>query len=352
MEFIKTDKYAKGNFNKPIDFDEIKTLKQIKVNQKLDLLPDAENLALLHQYAEKGLKVVPIRRFSARNWTQRTDFPNRILLEITSVCNMKCRMCPRHNLQRPLINMDKNLCFKVIDQLDQRGAEGIWLFHLGESILHPDWQEIVNYAGAKQNIEMLWFSTNGLAFNEKCIDFVLNSPITFLNYSLHGTNKETYSYVSKKEYYQTVRNNIELFLKKKKRLGRGPVVHIQMIDQEGTHSNINEFFETFYQSGEIVSINTLEYANLPNNQYGLLRQRPPIVKTCTRISRGDCFIVSNGDVQPCDACYNSEILLGNVNEKTVSEIWNSETRKRMLKLNKEGAMHKIPHCKKCTDYDL
>ncbi|MFH0804180.1 MAG: radical SAM protein [Candidatus Zambryskibacteria bacterium] len=352
MEFIKTDKYKKGNFKKPISFDDLKTLEKVKVNQKLELLPDTANIALLDKYAKMGLKVIPIRRISSRDWSQRKDFPNRVLLEMTSRCNYNCRMCPRYNLTRPRIDFDKDLYLKVIDELDQHGIQGIWLFNLGEPILHPDWKEIVDYVGNKKNIEMIWFSTNGFAFDSDCADFVLKSNITFLNYSLHGTNSKTYGYVAPKINYKTVRKNLEYLLKKKQELGQGPIVHIQMIDQAGTHDNINEFLETFYQTGEIVSINALEYANLPNNQYGLSRKRPSLVKKCNRLSRGDCFIVSNGDIQPCEAAYNGEIPLGNVKEKPVKEIWNSPIRLKMLKLNDKGELFKIDHCSKCTDYDL
>ena len=341
-----------GDFKKSISFEEIKSLERIKVNQKLELLPGDDNFNLLKKYGEMGLKIIPIRRYSDKDWSQRKDFPNRILLEITSRCNYNCRMCPRQNLKRPKINMDKNLCFKVLDELDENGVEGVWLFHLGEPIMHPGWKEIVEYAGNKKGIHMLWFSTNGYAFDYDCADYVLKSNITFMNFSLHGTNAETYGYVSPKENYRIVRKNFDYLLSRKKELGKGPIFHIQMIDQEGTHDNINEFLETFYDSGEIVSINTLEYVNLPNNLYGLKRERPPVVKKCNRLSRGDCFIVSNGDVQPCDAAYNSEILLGNVKDKSVYEIWNSGMRKEMIELNDKEELYKIEHCRKCTDYDL
>lgn len=352
MEFIKTNKYLEGNFAKPIDFNELKSLEKIKVNQKLELLPEKENTNLLNSYGQIGFKIIPIRRMSNRDWAKRIDFPNRIVFEMTSRCNASCRMCPRHNLKRPLIDFDKDLYLKVVDELNQHGIEGIWLFHLGEPLLHNDWQEIVHHVTSEKNIEFTWFSTNGMAFNEKAQDFILNSKLSFLNFSLHGTNEEVYSYVSDRKFYKEVRENLEKFLQKKKKLSRGPIVHIQMIDQEGTHSNINEFLETLYPTGEIISINTLEYANLPNNQYGLKRERPPVVRTCKRISRGDCFIVSNGDVQPCDATYNSEIILGNVKEKSVYEIWNSDVRKSMLNLNNKGELYQIEHCRKCTDYDL
>lgn len=352
MEFIKLEKFVLGNYTKPIKFDELKSLDKIRVNQDISLINDDKNNKLLKKYQEMNLKIVPIQRISKKNWRERKDFPNRILLEITSICNMNCRMCPRHNLKRPSIDMDKDLCFKVIDELDEHGVEGIWLFHLGEPIMHKNWKEIVEYAGKKNNIEYTWFSTNGVAFDEDAIDFILDSNITFLNFSLHGTNKKTFGFVSPEELYDKVRKNFDLLLKKKKENGKGPIMHIQMIDQEGTHSNIDEFLETFYDSGEIVSINTLEYANLPNNQYGRNRTRPEKVKTCTRISRGDCFIVSNGDIQPCDAAYNSEILLGNVKKDSVYNIWNSDIRKHILSLNNEGRMCEIEHCSKCTDYDL
>ena len=352
MEFIRTSRYSEGNFNEPIDFSVLKTLPKVRVSQKLELLDEPENIERLRSYAARGLKVIPIQRISSRDWSKRTDFPNRVLLEMTSMCNLSCRMCPRQNLKRPKMHFDKDLYLKVVDELDKHGVEGVWVYHLGESILHPDWKEIVTYVGNKKNIELIWFSTNGVLFDEDCVDFILNSNVTFLNYSLHGTNERTFGYVSPPALYKFVRGHLESLLEKKKQLGRGPTLHIQMIEQEGTKENVNEFLETFYPTGEIVSINTLEYANLPNNAFGLERARPPLVKTCQRISRGDCFIVSNGDIQPCDATYNSEILLGNVKNNSVYEIWNSETRKSMLDLNNKGELHKIEHCRGCTDYDL
>ena len=351
MEFITTSRYRQAKFDKPIVFESLKKLAKIKVSQKLEPLDSPGNLNLLDQYAAEGMKIVPIARTSSKDRSRRTEFPNRVLLELTSRCNLTCRMCPRHNLTRPHIDFDKALYLKVVDELDQHGIEGIWLFHLGEPILHPNWKEIVTYVGSKKNIDMIWFSSNGVKFDQASADFVLDSNITFMNYSLHGTNAETFGVVSPPKLYATVRENLEYMLRRKKELGRGPTIHIQMIDQEGTHDNIDEFLETFYETGEIVSINTLEYANLPNNTYGLARERAQ-VSSCKRISRGDCFIVSNGDIQPCDATYNSEILLGNVQDQSVSAIWNGEVRRTMVDLNAKGELYKNEYCSKCTDFDL
>jgi len=352
MEFIKTEKYIEGNFNRPIDYDRIKKMEKVEVNQKLEILPGRENLARLKKYAKMGLKIISIRRVSSRDWSQRKDFPNRVLVETTSYCNMTCRMCPRRDLRRSSSHLDKKMFFKVIDELDKYGVEGVWLFRLGEPVLHPDWKKLVNYATSKKNIEMVWFSTNGVAFNEDAIEFILKSKVNFLNYSLHGTNEETFGFVSPKQFYKVVRGHLDFLLKRKKELGKGPIINIKMIDQEGTHQNVNEFLEAFYQTGEMVSISNLEYADLPNNQYGLRQRKRLPMKKCSRLSKGDCTIISTGDVHPCEDAYNGELLMGNVGSNTLYEIWNSTVRKYLLDLNKRGKIHDLERCRECTDYDF
>jgi radical SAM protein with 4Fe4S-binding SPASM domain len=71
-----------------------------------------------------------------------------------------------------------------------------------------------------------------------------------------------------------------------------------------------------------------------------------------RVSRNDTFICSNGAVTLCDAAYNGEIDLGNVNHSTLLDIWNGKKREKVLALNRAGQVHKMEFCRKCTDYDI
>lgn len=353
MELVMTKKYLSGNFNRVISYEELKTLKAIEVGQDLGLLPNPDNASLLERYGKEGYRIIPIRRISLINRILREDFPSRVMMEMTSRCNLTCRMCPRKDMTRPFIDIRKDVYKRVVDELDEWGIDAFWFFQFGESILHPDWKELVSYAGEKKNLGITWFSTNGVEFDEKVIDFVLNSEITFLNYSLHGTNREVYSFVSPKENYPNVRGHLEMILRKKKELGRGPIIHIQMIDQEGTHHDIEEFLETFYETGEILSVIFLEYTNLPENRYGLKRNRPEGgAKKCNRILRKDCFVHSSGNVVLCDVDYDDRRAIGNVHKNSLFEIWNSETRKRICQLNEEERMSEFEFCRDCKDFDL
>jgi len=354
MEFIRTANYLSGDFFVQITFEKLKTLEGVLVDQNLKILQDAKNIELLEYYGNLGFKVVPIRRVSSEKFVSRSFFPRRILAEMTNRCNSNCRMCPRTHLGRDDIDMDKELYKDIIDEADKYGVDYFALYHFGESALHKDFRELSSYVGKKENLNSVWLSTNGIAFDQELAKFILlESGIDFLNYSMHATNAETYAFVTPSISYKKVRNNLDGLLDLKRKFNQGPIFHIQMIDQEGTHHNIDEFIETFYESGEVISILYLEYTDLPNNKFGLNRERPIQVTRCNRISRNDCFIDSNGNVHPCEfTAYNASIVLGNVNKNSVFEIWNSDLAKKIRGLNEDGRMHEMDCCKNCKDFDL
>ncbi len=243
---------------------------------------------------------------------------------------------------------------KVIDEIDSYGIEGIWLYHLGESLLHPEFRDNVQHISNKRNLGVIWMSTNGQYFTEDNISCVLDSNIDYINFSMHAVTESTYKTVASQGDFKTVRNNLDSFYRMKgtDKLPRKPFLHCQMIEQETTHHEVDAFIQEHYKYADIVSINMLEYVNLPNNQFGhKQRVRSPLT-SCLRVTRNDCFICSNGHVTLCDAAYNGELFLGDVNNQCLHEIWNSEARKEILRLNKDGRMADIEFCKKCTDYDI
>lgn len=355
MEFFDISRYF--NIDSPFvpKFGELRKIKLVQMTQELKLIEEPENLAYAKELAQKGVTVVPIRRRPPTEiYVNRESFPRRILFEMTSNCNFLCRMCPQQNLKRPRMDMPGIQYRKVIDEIDSYGIEGIWLYHLGESLLHPEFRENVRHISRKKNLGVIWMSTNGQYFNEDNIRCVLDSNIDFINFSMHAVTEETYKTVALKGDFATVRNNLSTFYKIKgtDNLPRKPFMHCQMIEQETTHHEVDAFIGEHYKYADIVSINMLEYVNLPNNKFGHnQRERKPLT-SCLRVSRNDCFICSNGHVTLCDAAYNGELFLGDVNRQTLHDIWNSMARKDILKLNNEGRMSEIEFCRNCTDYDI
>lgn len=87
-----------------------------------------------------------------------------ISIELTNNCNMDCPYC--HRAMRPLGNMTWPLFKHVIDQVPRYFQ--VCLSFGGESIVHPQFKEYAEYAGAK-HFRKLVVETNGLQSYPKTV---------------------------------------------------------------------------------------------------------------------------------------------------------------------------------------
>ncbi len=355
MEFTDLSRYLKVHNPKVPPFSDLRTMPPVRFSQDLDLLEEDENIVYANNLAGQGMAVVPVQRVVADSgYINRDSFPRRILFEMTSRCNFRCRMCPQQNLQRPRMDMPGALYRKILDEIDTYGVEGLWLYHLGESLLHPEFHENLAHVAKKQNLGVVWMSTNGQLFTEDVARAVLASGIDFLNFSMHAVTEKTYNSVAPQGNFATVMGNLETWyaLKGTKDLPRKPFLHCQMIEQETTRHEVDAFIAAHFKRADVVSVNMLEYVNIAGNAFGLDQRKRNPLNSCLRVSRNDCFICSNGHVTLCDAAYNGELYLGNINEQSLYDIWNGTERRRILELNQQGRMGEIEFCSHCTDYDI
>ena len=244
---------------------------------------------------------------------------------------------------------------RVLDEIDKHGVEGLWLYHLGESLLHPQFKEILAHVNKKKNLGVIWLSTNGEFFTEDKIKMIMKSKIDYINFSAHAITEKTYKTIIKKPgAFARVQDNLNKYyeIKGMENLPRKPFLHCQMIEQATTKNEVDAFLKKHYVKAEVVSVNMLEYAYMPNNKFGMKQRKRNELKTCLRVIRNDGFIFSNGDVTLCDAAFNGEIKLGNIHEKSLYDIWNGPERMRILELNAAGKMSANEFCRHCTDYDI
>jgi len=357
MELIDLSKYFPVAEPRLPSFQEMKRMRKVWLTHDLRLVDEGDNVEYAGSLARKGIAAAPIsRKPPVSQFLTRDAFPRRVILEMTSRCNFRCTMCPQHDLERPRMDMPGALFRRTVDELDVHGIEGLWIYHLGEAILHPEFKENIAHLGSKKNIGAIWMSTNGQKFTEDIATAVLASRIDYINFSAHAITEETYRKVAPQGDYATVQGNLERLYAMKDsagRRGKRPFVHTQMIEQEATKHEIDGFILKHYKNADITSVNMLEYSNLPNNGYGrgTTRVRRELT-SCPRITRNSAFILSNGEVTPCDATYNGEITYGNVMRNTLAEIWADAERLRVAGLNAAGKMHTIDHCARCPDHDI
>lgn len=354
MEFVDLSRYLSIKNPGILPFSELRKMDPVWMTQDIQIVDEPDNSSYVESLAKQGIAVVPIRRRPPfATYLNRTSFPRRVLFEMTSICNAKCRMCPQMNLKRKLIHMDKDKYKNVVDELDRHGLEGFWLYHFGESLIHPNFREIMAHVGLKRNLGYIWLSTNGICLDEKVTDFLLKSSLSFLNFSLQSISVENYRKIAPSSPAEKILANLQtLILRKQNLLGTKPFFRLQIIEQEDTVDEIDTYLRQFHDKCDIISVNMLEHTNLDFNKAGSrLREHKKRTK-CSRIIRSDCFINSDGSVALCDNAYNNELDVGNVWDKSVYDIWNGPERQRILKMNEDGSLWNVPICSECTDYDL
>ena len=166
--------------------------------------------------------------------------------------------------------MPGDLYRKIINEIDYHGVEGLWIYHLGEPLLHPEFKKNVEHINTKRNLGIIWMSSNLALLNEDLAKFILSSKIDYVNLSVHAVTEPTYRTVIDKDVFTEVQKNLETLyrLKGTENLPRKPFLHVQMIEQETTRHEVDAFIAKHYQQADIVSINMLEYVNLDNNAFG------------------------------------------------------------------------------------
>lgn len=335
-------------------YAELRALEPLRTDDFLRLTPGGESEALFNRYVNEGWKVVPVVRRNP-DFVARENFPGRVLLEMTSRCNLECVMCPRRSLTRPSIDMPSDLFRRCVDELDAEGINGIWIFNLGESILHPEFESLVAHVSAKKKLGPVWLSSNGVSLSEKFCRIIINSGITYMNLSVNADSAETYRAISPETEWLRQVANVTRFMELKQQSGsRTPFTRVQIIDQEVARGEIDGFLARYAGKADMLAVNTLEgFAQDVDTTRGdaLTRGRGE-KKKCNRVERGDMFIFSNGETTFCDTDFNGVFSLGNVKDKGIRTLWNSENRLRILQLNRESRLGEVDLCRDCLDYDL
>lgn len=102
------------------------------------------------------------------NQVEIDTYPEKIYVEITTRCNLQCRMCVKYAAGSTIIDEDLPLAvFKNLTPALSR-AKTLILNGIGEPLLHPDLTEIIRLARASMPPgATIGFQTNGFLLDEQ-----------------------------------------------------------------------------------------------------------------------------------------------------------------------------------------
>jgi radical SAM protein with 4Fe4S-binding SPASM domain len=224
-------------------------------------------------------------------------------------CNLSCSFCPQSNKEyrNKLGNefLDKNYLIKLLNELQNKN-----IFYeiagFGEPFLHPEFKNLINIFEQKIKKGFYTIITNGILLKKYF--------------------KEYYQFFKTKKYLKEIKiscytDDIYNFFKKKK------INWITVKDSRPENLNLSLF----------------------NNRAGSVSKFNKNIKysSCNYIF---FFLTldTNGDILPCPHEWERRLVLGNIKNNTIQEIWNNKKANYLRKLFIENKRQEIYPCNICT----
>jgi radical SAM protein with 4Fe4S-binding SPASM domain len=266
------------------------------------------------------------------------DFPLHLDIESTNACNLKCIMCPRNFMTEKIGYIEWALFQKLIDEGAGHRLRSIKLNYRGEPLLHPRLTEMVAYA-KNQGIMEVQFNTNGLLLSEEKAGELLDAGLDRIIFSVDGASRETYEEIRTGSNYEKVVNNIKTMVKMRNERGlKRPSVRVQMVKLKENAHEVESFLKMWMPIANRVAV------NIEREPTGIQKEAEHF--PCPQIWQR-LMVCWDGEVRMCCGDWEGEIVLGNVKESTIYELWHGEKLNRIRELHANNRCNEIPACARC-----
>ena len=265
------------------------------------------------------------------------DFPKRLEIELVSDCNLKCTYCPRHYVNDLTGYMDLELFKRIIDEASDY-PEMIFVLHRrGESMLHPQFSEMLNHiAGKFKEVQM---ATNATMLTSDKFEAIVNG-LDFLSFSLDTPDRFNKTRLPAK--YEKVEEKILKFLDYNK--GRVKTQASMVKTSDTTEKMCIEFTEIWKDKVDRVRIYEEhsvdgEFGSLVNPR----EERKPCVMPIYEM-----LIYDTGVVARCNHDWDSDGM-GDVTKNSLKEVWMNP---KYADLREQHLTQKLtdPVCSKCDSW--
>lgn len=267
-----------------------------------------------HNYAINIMKAVT--NFKHKK-TVLSNYPQIDGIEPTNHCNLNCWFCARAQAKKRGIGFMSYSTFKNIVNFKNRlSLAHPNLFGHGEPLLKPDFvdllHELKKYSGSVS------FNTNATLLRGNLQRQILECDIDNIDISFEGVNKQVYEDMRLGAKFEAVENNILSFILLRNRMKSKTKITLVTIVCDETKLYLKEFIKKWKNYADKIILNPL------NNWGGLMSWEDNTIKPKICFAPWySIFFNYSGDAVPC-CVYEGKNFLGNINDKTLNEIWNSK----------------------------
>tara|TARA_R110002074_G_scaffold113838_7_gene243540 strand:- start:223 stop:1218 length:996 start_codon:yes stop_codon:yes gene_type:complete len=270
--------------------------------------------------------------------------PERVLIDISGKCNLRCPMCLVHGLDDEGLkslaigDMSFDDVQSIVNELPE-GHSMIQPNMWGEPTLAPNFREHV--MGMKARKQAIALNTNGLTLNEKLQEFVCDAEVDSVFFSIDAITNETLKKVRGVAQLEKIERNL-LSLLKTRGDRKLPRIGATFTLQEANEQEVEDFIDRWVPHVDVVRIGSVfEDGKLRGVE--AKEARVPCSALYTTLP-----IHYDGDALICCLDGLAEHRVGNVIKDGVEAVWNGDELNRVRRLHEEGRWDEVPLCKDCN----
>ena len=279
-----------------------------------------------------------------------TDFPARITLELTNVCNLHCVFCPRRFMENERGHMDAALALRLLDEMSLYLPVTLVPFFRGEALLHPEWDRIIDHA-KKRKLGPIQLASNASLLTEELARRLIDLDIDFLSFSMDTLDPVRYRELRGADYQESL-DNVLRFLDLRDRFGCSTQVQVSAVETAANKPEMDKFIVFWAQKADRVRVYPEHSADgasgsLANPPLPRAERRP-----CHKVYE-DMVIYWNGDVALCNHDWNRKVsgrFIANVSQGSIAQAWQCEAYQDIRRSHRAGDITGMLPCESCDHW--
>lgn len=177
--------------------------------------------------------------FSVKAYGKSNLLPDRYVLILTNLCNLRCPFC----FQKKIPRKDAMKASDWINFIKQLPPYSRVTLTGGEPLIFPGFKDVFDFAATKFDCNII---SNGLALSEKTIDYILSYPkFKVLSLSIDDIGNKVRNL--KDHQWKHIEKMIGYFVDKKNRMKSKAIFDIKTVVLDGNAENLFEIHRYFVE---------------------------------------------------------------------------------------------------------
>jgi len=286
-------------------------------------------------------------------------FPKYFQFETIRLCNSRCTFCTVDVWDKSVPHIPEELFDKVVQELSD----------------HTDWIEVVALQRAGEplldkkiglrikrlkdiGIKKVNLSTNASLLTEDKARELIDSGLDEILFSIDSVDKDVYSSMRIGLDYDTVIKNIKSFFRIREEMNSDIPVRVRGIsfydvkklEHQAELQRWEDFWNKLKKPGDRIYMKQVHnWGNQKEwKEYDV--QEPWVYHPCV-LMWTTFHITTMGKVPMCPVDYDAKVVMGNLWEQTIQEVWQGEKWNQIRKLHAQGKRNELKYCQGCRLFD-